>query len=253
MVNLKTPAEIEIMAEGGRRLAHILQVLASEVEVGVVTRRLDDIARELIKRADAKPAFLGYRPAGSAKGYPFTLCVSINSTVVHGQPSEYVIKDGDLVKLDLGLKFKGFYLDSAITVGVGRLTREAGKLVSVTREALDIAIAEIAPGKTVGDLGFAVEKFVRKNKFSVVKSLTGHGIGRELHEDPQVLNFGRKGDGEDLEIGMVIAIEPMVAMGSGATEQLKDESFVTADGSLAAHWEHTVAITKEGPRVLTQI
>jgi methionyl aminopeptidase len=253
MINLKSPEEIELMAEGGRRLAHVLQVLASEVGVGIVTRRLDSMARELIKQADAKPAFLGYRPAGGGKVYPFSICVSINDVVVHGQPSDYEIKDGDLVKLDLGLEFMGFCVDSALTVGAGKIKREASRLITVTKNALDAAITEAEPGKTVGDIGFAIENFVRKNKFSVVKSLTGHGIGRELHEEPQVLNFGRKGTGDDLEVGMVIAIEPMVAMGSGETEQLKDDSFVTADGSLAAHWEHTVAITKNGPRVLTQI
>lgn len=241
------------MAEGGRRLAHVLEVLSSEVEIGMTTKMLDEIAFKLIEQADAKPAFLGYKPYGTAKAYPFTLCASVNNVVVHGLPSEYEIKNGDLIKLDLGLKYMGFYLDSAVTVGVGNITKEVGKLINVTRESLYTGIAEAYAGKTVGDIGFAVQKLVEKNKFSVVRSLTGHGIGRNLHEDPQVLNFGKKGSGEELEIGMVVAIEPMVNAGAGRTEQLNDDSFITADGSLSAHFEHTVAITNDGPMILTEI
>ncbi len=252
MSSLKSRSEIEIMAEGGKRLARVLHALRRVVHPGITTKVLDEVAFDLIKASDTEPAFLNYHPAGSRQAYPFTLCASINEGVVHGIPSDYVVKDGDVVKLDLGLKYKGFYLDSAVTVGVGKITHEAKKLIEVTEEALNLAIEEARPGNTLGDIGHAVEAFVKKNKFSVVRSLTGHGIGRNLHEDPAVLNFGRPGEGEKLKSGMVLAIEPMVAAGAGATRQRKDDSFVTADGSLAAHFEHTVAITEKGPRILTK-
>ncbi len=249
---IKSEREIEIMAEAGKRLASVIDGLKKEVHIGVTTLFLDRLAKELIRESGSEPAFLGYRPVGSAKPYPHSICASLNDVVVHGLPSDYALKDGDLLKLDLGLKYRGFFSDSAITIPIGRVGREAEKLIHVTREALDVGIAEAKPGKTVGDIGHAIEKFVAKNGFSVVRSLTGHGIGRELHEEPQVLNFGRRGEGEELVPGMVLAIEPMVAIGSGATKQLADDSFVTADGSLSAHFEHTVAITAAGARVLTK-
>jgi methionyl aminopeptidase len=252
MATLKTPAEIELMAEGGQHLASVIEGLKKEVRAGVTTLFLDKLAKKLIKEYGAEPAFLGYRAAGSLKPYPYTICASLNDVVVHGLPSDYVLKDSDVLKLDLGLKHKGFYVDSAVTVPVGGVGREAQRLIKVTRESLDVGIAEARPGKTVGDIGHAIEKFVTKNGFSVVKSLTGHGIGRELHEEPQVLNFGHKGEGEELKAGMTLAIEPMVAIGSGATKQLADESFVTVDGSLSAHFEHTIAVTEKGPMVLTK-
>lgn len=239
------------MAEGGRRLAAVLQELTEAVKPGIKTIFLEGLSRKLIKERDAKPAFLGYRSAGSREPYPYALCVSINDVVVHGQPSDRLIQDGDLVKLDLGLKYQGLYVDSAITVLAGNVSREAKKLTVVTKEALQKGVEQVRPGKTVGDIGHAIQKHIEKNGFSVIRSLVGHGIGRELHESPQVLNFGKSGDGEELRVGMVLAIEPMVAAGGGATRQLRDESFVTADGSLAAHFEHTVAITERGPRILT--
>jgi methionyl aminopeptidase len=253
MIVLKTPEEIEIMAEAGQKLGRVLHALRVLVRVGVTTKYLDEASHALIKEEGAEPAFLNYRPPGSRKGYPFTLCASLNETVVHGLPSDYALKDGDLVKLDLGLKLKGFYVDSAITVGIGNISREAKKLMAITEEALAKGIKEARVGKTTGDIGYVIESCAKKNKFSIVESLTGHGIGRGLHEDPYVLNFGKPGSGEELRVGMVIAIEPMVAMGSGASQQLRDESFITKDGSLAAHFEHTVAITAKGPRILTKV
>jgi methionyl aminopeptidase len=254
MLDLKTPAEIEIMAEGGRRLAEVLHALKDEVAIGVTTKHLDRVAYQMIHKLGAKPAFLHYRPAGSKKSYPYTLCASLNEVVVHGQPSDYAIEDGDIIKLDLGLIYKGFYLDSAITVPVGAVSREGKKLIAVTEEALAAAIEEAYIGKTLGDVGYAIEAVVEKNKFAIAEGLIGHGIGRSLHEDPAVFNFGKRGDGEPLEAGMVIAIEPMVIASakSGATITRKDDSYATRDGSLAAHFEHTVAITKDGPRVLTK-
>lgn len=256
MLELKTPAEIEVMAEGGKRLAEVLRALEKEVAPGITTKQLDRAAYQLIHKLGAKPAFLRYRPAGAKKAYPYTLCASVNDVVVHGQPSDYALAAGDIIKLDLGLIYKGFYLDSAITVPVGAsasLGREAKKLIAATREALDAAIEEAYLGKTLGDIGYAIGKVIKRNKFMVAEGLIGHGIGRSLHEDPAVFNFGKPGDGEPLEAGMVIAIEPMVVASSksGATTTRPDDSYATRDGSLAAHFEHTVAVTKEGPRILT--
>jgi len=239
------------MAEGGRQLGAVLRSLGHAAQAGITTLKLDHLARTLIERGGAKPAFLNYRPHGADHPYPYTLCSSLNSVVVHGQPSAYVLKEGDIVSLDLGLIYKGFYLDAAVTVGVGKISREAKKLIAVTRESLELAIQEARPGKAFGDIGFAVHDYVKKNKMSVVEGLTGHGIGRALHEDPPVFNFGRRGQGDEIEPGMVLAIEPMVSLGKGGINQLADESYGTADGSLAAHFEHTVAITPEGPRILT--
>jgi methionyl aminopeptidase len=259
MITIKTPAEIEIMAEGGRRLAEVLRALEKETAVGVTTKHLDRVAYQMIHKLGAKPAFLHYRPVGARREYPYTLCVSVNDVVVHGQPSDYVLADGDIAKLDLGLIYKGLYLDSAVTVLVGgragdSANREAKKLIAATEEALAAGIAEAQVGNTIGDIGAAIEAIVRRNKFSVAEGLIGHGIGRELHEDPAVFNFGKRGDGEPLEEGMTIAIEPMVVASakSGATVVRRDDSYATRDGSPAAHFEHTVAITARGPRVLTR-
>ena len=244
-------AEIEIMAEGGRLLARVIAELKGAVRPGVVTRSLDDLCREKIRSLGAEPAFLNYRPPGGRKPYPFSLCVSLNDVVVHGRPSARVVKDGDLVKLDAGLKYKGFYVDSAVTVGAGETSREARKLMETTSLALKKGVAEAKIGKAVGDIGYAVERCARKAKFSVVRVLVGHGVGRKLHEEPTVPNFGSRGEGVKLEVGMVLAIEPMIAAGSGEVKELADESFATSDGSLSAHFEHTVAITERGPLVLT--
>jgi len=241
------------MAAGGARLAEVLRRLVSETHAGVTTKQLDRLAYQLIHKSGAKPAFLHYRPEGAAHAYPYTLCTSVNGVVVHGQPSEYALKDGDLVKLDLGLSYKGFFLDSALTVAVGKVSREAKQLVLATQDALMAGIAEARPGKTLGDVGFAIQKVAKKNKCAVVDGLTGHGIGRALHEEPVVWNVGRASVGEKLQAGMVLAIEPMFAAGAGLIKQLRDESWATADGSLAAHFEHTVAITKDGPQVLTAV
>ncbi len=251
---IKSPEQIETMAEGGRRLAAVLVRLRDEVRPDITTLELDRLARKLIEADGDKPAFLHYRPEGAERAYPYTLCASVNSVVVHGQPSGYVLRDGDIVKLDLGLRHKGLYLDAAITVPVGTgVSKEIKKLISVTEESLALGIKEAKPGRRLGDIGYAIEHIVLKNKFSVAEGLTGHGIGTALHEEPTVFNFGDKGTGMLLKEGMVIAIEPMVAMGKGGIVQLKDESYGTVDRSFAAHFEHTVAITARGPRILTKI
>ncbi|OGY97692.1 MAG: type I methionyl aminopeptidase [Candidatus Liptonbacteria bacterium RIFCSPLOWO2_01_FULL_56_20] len=251
MASLKTSAEIGAMAEAGRRLAEVLSLLAAEVRPGVATMHFEELGRKLIRERGAEPAFLGYRPHWSERSYPYALCVSLNDTVVHGRPGAYVIREGDLVKLDLGVKYGGWYVDAACTVGAGRITPEAQKLITATKTALERAIEETRPGRTLGDIGWAIEQVARRAGFSVARSLTGHGIGRELHEEPSVLNVGRRGKGEELTPGMVLAIEPMIVAGQGEVKERKDESVATADGSLAAHFEHTVAITKQGPRILT--
>lgn len=252
MFFIKSPAEIEIMAEAGRRLGEILAKLEKEVHPGIRTDTLDRKSFQLIQEAGCEPAFLNYKPAWAEKPYPATLCVSVNDVVVHGVPSRRVIEDGDIVKLDLGLKYKGLYVDAAVTVGAGEIDSKKKKLISAVRNALELGIRQAVPGKTLGNIGYAIEKFVRSEHFSIVEGLTGHGIGRELHEEPVVYNFGKPRKGERLKVGAVIAIEPMISAGSGKIKQLEDESFATADGSLSAHFEHTVAITENGPRVLTR-
>jgi len=240
------------MAEGGRRLGVVLERLRAEVKPGVTTLALDEVARKVIVAGGDIPAFLNYRPAGARHAYPYTLCSSVNNVVVHGQPSVYALREGDIIKLDLGLKHEGFYLDAAITVGVGRVSAEAKKLMAVTEESLYAGIKEAKPRHTLGDIGYAIEHVARKNKFSVAEGLTGHGIGRALHEDPTVFNYGDKGTGMKLLPGMVLAIEPMFTIGSGDIVQLKDEGYGTVDRTWAAHFEHTVAITEDGPMILTK-
>ena len=257
MVIFKTEAEIEIMAEAGHRLAKILAILKNETKAGIPTEYLEKRTRVLIKEAGAEAAFLNYEPAASSKPYPAALCVSVNDTVVHGLPSNYVLKEGDLVKLDLGLKYGGFYVDAALTVGLEKISDKARRLLQVTERALELAISHARPGKRLGDIGQAVQNFVERNKFSVLKTLTGHGIGKSLHEEPTVLNFGKRGSGAKLEAGMVLAIEPMVSASpppqGEKVIQKEDDSFATSDGSLSAHFEHTVAITETDPRILTKI
>lgn len=252
MITLKSPEEIGVMAEGGKILGMVLREIKAAAHAGVATKELDALAYKLIIGAGAKPAFLHYRPTGAARGYPATLCASVNDGIVHGLPSKRVLQEGDVLKLDLGLRYKGFYSDAAVTVGIGKVNTETKNLIRATEAALAAGINEARAGKTIGDIGFAIETVAKKNGFSVVEGLTGHGIGQALHEDPYVFNFGRRGDGETLKNGMVIAIEPMFAAGSGAIKELSDGSYVTMDGSLAAHFEHTVAIAEKGPRILTK-
>ncbi len=251
MSSIKTSAEIKVLADAGKRLAHILDALCDMVRVGVETRELDMRARSLIKEAGATPAFLGYRVPGSGEKYPAVLCVSVNDTVVHGIPSEYAVRDGDVVKLDIGLKLDGWYVDTARTVLVGNVSTDARRLSAVTEEALAAGITAARPRNTIGDIGAAIATRVRHSGFSVADKLTGHGIGRELHEDPAVPNFGASGRGQELFPGMVLAIEPMVAVGSGQVKERSDGSFATKDGSLAAHFEHTIVVMKEGAKILT--
>ncbi len=255
MINIKSKEEIQIMREGGKMLAEILKKLSAEVKPGITTEDLDKLARELILSYGVKSSFLGYG------GYPAALCTSINDEIVHAIPSERKIREGDLVKLDFGIIHKGFHTDSAITVLVsgGKDSVLKEKLLNVTRESLRIGISQAKAGNTLGDIGSAIQKFVESNGFNVIRDLVGHGIGRELHEPPQVLNYLSRPErrdghyaGEKLVAGMVIAIEPMVVTGKWQIKDGKDGfGFLTKDGGLAAHFEHTVAITIDGPEVLT--
>ena len=250
-VILKTFEEIEKIKAAGKILASVAKAVINKAKEGVSLKELDVLTNKLILKAGSKPAFFGYRPYGAKKPYPCSICASVNEVVVHGIPGNYKLKSGDLLKLDFGVIYDGYYADAAWTIGVGEISPVAKKLIMVTQEALRRAIQECRPGKTLGDVGYAVSSFVKKNGFQTVKGLTGHGIGRELHEDPSVFNEGRKGSGLELKSGMVLALEPMVSVGSPEVIQGPDDSYRTADGSLSAHFEHTVVITKKGPEILT--
>ncbi len=252
MISIKSEEEIKIMREAGRKLAGVLDILKTFPREGMATIEIDEFARKLIEETGSKPAFLGYKPYGAASPYPFTTCISVNSTVVHGLPSDYVLQSGDLLKIDLGLIHEKYYSDMAITLPIGTVSAEAKKLIAVTEEALYLGIKEVQPGKHLGDIGFAIHSRVKSAGFSIVDSLTGHGIGKKLHEDPYVFNFGKPGEGERLVPGMVLALEPMTALGKRAVKQLDDDSFVTADDSLSAHFEHTVLVTEGDPEILTK-
>jgi methionyl aminopeptidase len=252
MIELKSPEEIEIMAEAGRILAGIMQEVAEEAKIGFALNKLDRMTEKLIRKAGAKPAFLNYRPAGAKRPYKASICTSLNDVVVHGFPNRYELKSGDVLKLDFGVLYKDFYADAATTVLIGEVSDEARKLAEATSRALELAVRKCRPGNTIGDIGFEIESCAQKAGFKTIKGLTGHGIGRHLHEDPSVYNYGKKGRGMELEAGMVLAVEPMLSAGDDKIIQEKDESWATADASLCAHFEHTVAITKEGPRILTK-
>ncbi|MBP9821891.1 MAG: type I methionyl aminopeptidase [Candidatus Pacebacteria bacterium] len=247
-MQIKTPQQIELMREGGHILAEVLDVLVASAKAGIQTKDLDAMARDLIIARGAKPAFLNYN------GFPASLCVSINEEIVHGLPSERKLKDGDLVKLDLGVLHKGFYTDSARSVIIGSVGRlDLRKLVDITAEALAIGIENAKVGNTLGDVGHAIHEYVKSQKMDVVRDLIGHGIGTELHEEPEVPNYGKRGEGPVLKAGMVIAIEPMVVLGSHKIANGPDGfAYITADKKPAAHIEHTVAITENGPEILTK-
>lgn len=250
---IKTPEEIEKIRKAGKILAQVAKTVLARAEEGTSLKILDDLAKELTIKAGAKPAFLGYRPYGAKKPYPCSICTSINDIIVHGIPNSYRLKSGDILKLDFGVVWEGWYADAAWTIGIGEISPEARKLIKVTEQALFAGIKQAKSGKHLGDIGWAISDIIKKNNFSVAQGLTGHGVGKELHEDPSVFNQGQKGSGQVLKPGMVLAIEPMVSLGSGRIIQDKDDSFRTMDGSLSAHFEHTVAITEKGPEILTII
>jgi methionyl aminopeptidase len=256
MIPIKTQREIEIMREGGKILAGIMGELEKKVRPGIKTLELGRLAESLILNSGAKPSFKGYtnRKDGILDPYPSSLCTSINEEIVHSLPSERVLKEGDIISLDLGIYYKGFHTDMATTVPVGKVTPEAQRLIKVTKKALKRGINEIKPGNHIGDIENAIQKFVEENGFNVVRDLCGHGVGKELHEDPQILNFGKKGTGPEIKEGMVLCLEPMVAIGDSTIKRAKDGwGYSTFDDSLSAHFEHTIAVTKNGAEILTII
>jgi methionyl aminopeptidase len=249
MINCKSHSELEKMRRSGHIVRQVLETVEALVKPGVSTMDLERAAEEKIKELGAKPAFKGYYD------YPCVLCTSVNNEIIHGIPSEKrVLKEGDIVSIDCGVVLDGYYGDSAITVPVGQtLAPELKKLLEVTEQSLKNAIAEVRLGKTVGDVGAAVQEYVEANGFSVVRDFVGHGIGTRLHEDPQVPNFGVRGHGTRLREGMVLAIEPMVNIGKPGARVLEDKwTAVTEDGSYSAHFEHCVAVTRNGPMILTE-
>jgi methionyl aminopeptidase len=248
MIQLKSAREIELMAEGGRILAATVEMLRKAVRPGISTGELDAKADEFIRSHEgATPAFKGLY------GFPGSICASINNEIVHGIPSpKRVLKEGDIVSLDVGVGYKGFFTDSATTVAVGKVDEETTDLLNVTRRALDAGIKAATIGNHIGDIGAAVQEVVEAAGFTVVRDLVGHGIGTSFHEEPQVPNYGKPKRKEKLVPGLTIAIEPMVNIGGPATRTLADKwTIVTVDGSRSAHFEHTIAITADGPRVLT--
>ena len=248
MILLKSPRELALMRRAGQVLAEVTERLTAWVEPGLSTQEIDEEVEDFIRARGAAPAFKGYR------GFPATICVSINDEVVHGIPSpRRRVKEGDIVGLDLGCIVEGYYADCALTLAVGEVAPRVRELLDVTRDSLARAIAACWPGRRLSDVSHAVQQHVEAHGFAVVRQFVGHGIGRDLHEDPQVPNFGEPGRGPQLKPGMVLAIEPMVTMGSWEVRVLEDRwTAVTVDGSLAAHFEHTVAVTEDGPEILTR-
>ena len=256
---IKTPEEIEIIREGGKHLATVLHKLKEKVAPGVSTKDLDIYAEKIIRELGDTPAFLNYRPEGASTSFPATLCVSVNDEVVHGIPNKKrILKEGDIVSLDLGIKHRGLFTDMALTVPVGEVSVRDLKLMQVTQKSLQVGIDAALAGNTVGDIGYAVEKFIRSQengqKYGIVEVLAGHGVGKAIHEDPYIPNFGKKGSGAKLIPGMIIAIEPMVNLGTkNVTIDDDDWTFRTADKKNSAHFEHTVLITEGEPEILTKI
>jgi methionyl aminopeptidase len=248
MIVCKSPAEVEKMRAANALVAGVLGELRAAVKPGVTAQELDAMAETRVREAGATPAFKGYH------GYPATLCVSVNDAVVHGIPSPRELADGDIVSIDMGVVLDGYYGDAALTVGVGTISDEAAQLLEVTRDALDLAIDCARVGRRVSDLGYAVQTHVESRGFSVVREFVGHGIGTQLHEEPQIPNYGQPGRGPYLKEGMVLAIEPMVNAGRAAVRVLDDGwTAVTVDGSLSAHFEHSVAVSKDGPVILSRL
>lgn len=272
---IKTKEEILILRESGRKLARILASVIAAVQPGVSTLELDTLADKLILKSGGTPSFKGYKIQGVKKPYPGSLCTSINDEVVHGIPhQDRILKSGDIIGLDIGMlwpahenqesrippslklrrtgKNQGLYTDMAVTIGVGKISKEAQKLIDDTKEALNIGIQAARLGARTGDIGNAIEQFLKKEKYGIVRDLAGHGVGYEVHEDPLIPNFGQPETGTKLEENMVLAIEPMATLGDWRVILDRDQwTFRTADGSLAAHFEHTIVITKNGPEILT--
>jgi methionyl aminopeptidase len=252
-IAIKSRREIERMREIGQFTAEILLELRERAKPGVTTRELDEIAARALEKRGLNSPFLGYAPGGVAP-YPAVLCASVNDEIVHGIPGPRELHEGDIISLDFGVEYRGWHGDSAVTIAVGEISAEARKLLETTHDSLSKGIEKMVPGNRLSDIGHAVQCRAEQEGYGVVRQFVGHGIGREMHEPPQVPNYGRPGRGPRLRAGMVLAIEPMVNAGTEKVRVLKDEwTAVTADGSLSAHFEHTVLITENGPEVLTRI
>ncbi|MBV9232453.1 MAG: type I methionyl aminopeptidase [Candidatus Eremiobacteraeota bacterium] len=246
MVMLKSAREIEAMRRSGKITATVLTELMKSVRPGQTTGELDRLAEEHIRGAGGVPTFKGYN------GFPGSICTSVNSEVVHGIPGPHVLREGDLLSIDIGTTLDGYVSDSAVTVPVGKIRRNAQRLLDVTLECLAIGIAQMHQGNRVGDIGAAVQRHAESHGYGVVRELVGHGVGRAMHEEPQVPNYGDRGTGMELRPGLVLAVEPMITEGSRRVRMRKDGwTVVTADGKLAAHFEHTIAVTETGPQILT--
>jgi methionyl aminopeptidase len=248
MIIGKSQKEIDKMRASGQLVGRVLQELRAMVAPGMTTLEVDRAAEKMIRDAGAYPTFKGYN------GFPFSICASVNEQVVHGFPSQYELKEGDIFSIDVGATLDGFVGDTATTVAVGRVSEDRLRLMRVTEECLQLAIEQCRPGNHLGDIGFAVQSHAEAQGYSIVRDYVGHGIGRQMHEDPQIPNYGKPGKGPKVKKGYVFALEPMVNMGSLHTKTLKDGwTVVTVDGQPSAHFEHTVAITEEGPEVLTRV
>ncbi len=256
MITIKTKEDIQILREGGKRHAEILLALKAMVRPGVSAKALDEEAHRLIREGGDTPAFLNYQPHGASRPFPASLCVSINDEVVHGIPNEEekILKEGDIVTLDLGLIHKNLITDAAITVHVGKVSKELEELIEATKAALMAGIRAAKGGKRVGDIGVAIERLALAHKYGVVEELSGHGVGYHVHEDPFIPNYGVAGTGEVLKPGMVVAIEPMFNLGSRHVVLDNDGyTYKTKDGKPSAHFEHTILITKGEPEILTKV
>ena len=247
MLDKKTPQEIEILKEGGAILASILEKLSKKVVVGVSGLELDKLAESWIKEAGGRPAFKNYQ------GFPNTLCVSVNDTVVHGIPSSIPFQEGDLVGLDIGMEYKNFYTDMALTVGVGKISPQAQELLAVAKKSLSIGLNEIKPGKEIGDIGRAIEKFIKPYGYGIVRDLAGHGVGRAIHETPTVPNYNPGSKTAKMFAGLVLAVEPMIVLGGNHEVVTADNNWdiKAKDGTLTAHFEHSIAVTEDGYIILT--
>ncbi len=247
MINIYSEKEILIMQKGGRILAKILKLLNKKVGPGITTNSLNKIAEDLIFYYGAKPSFKGFN------GYPATLCTSINDEIVHAVPSKRILKSGDILSLDLGIKYKGFYTDAAITVAVGKVNSLAKKLIQCTKKSLELVVPKLRPGNFLEEVGQTIQDYAKKQGFEVIRELIGHGVGKNIHEEPEIFNFKLKEKKTPLKAGMVLAIEPMLAAGDWRICKCEDDfGYRTLDHSLSAHFEHTIAITKNGPKILTK-
>jgi len=245
MIRIYSKNEIQIMRDGGRILAKIMKELEKKVKPGITTKELDKVASDLIFSFKAKPSFKGYNK------FPAALCTSINEEVVHAVPKDRKLKKGNILSLDLGIRYKGYCSDMAITIPVGEVDKKIKKLIGVTKDSLDIGIEEMKAGNSLDNIGVAIQKYVEKNGFNVVRELVGHGVGKQVHEDPQIPNY-KSNQGIELKQGMVLALEPMVTVGDWHVKKSKDGFGYVAD-SLSAHFEHTIAVTDKGPMILTEI